>query len=72
MRNSKNCPKCGATDIVRIPISRGGGYNWIFLGMWGAVNAVGVTRYLCASCGYIEEWIDSADDIAKVKKRYST
>jgi hypothetical protein len=73
MRNSKTCPKCRATDIVRVPISRWwrGGYNWIFIGMLGATNAVGVTQYLCASCGYIEEWVDSSDDIAKVKKVYS-
>lgn len=29
------------------------------------------TRYLCASCGFNEEWIDSPDDIAKVKKKYA-
>jgi hypothetical protein len=73
MRNSKTCQKCGATDIVRIPIMRGrGGYNWIFLGVMGAVTGVAVTRYLCASCGFIEEWIDSADDIAKLKEKYSS
>jgi transposase-like protein len=71
MRNSKTCPKCKATDIVRIPMTRGkGGYNWIFLGMLGAWSGVGVTRYLCASCGYIEEWVDSADDRARIKATY--
>jgi hypothetical protein len=35
--------------------------------IWKAWNTVGVSRYLCGSCGYIEEWIDSADDIARVK-----
>ncbi|MGO9004857.1 MAG: hypothetical protein ACLQIQ_00915 [Beijerinckiaceae bacterium] len=34
-------------------------------------NAVKVTRYLCASCGFSEEWIDAAADIAKIKKKYA-
>jgi hypothetical protein len=34
-------------------------------------SAIKVTRYLCASCGFIEEWIDSPDDIAKLKKKYA-
>jgi hypothetical protein len=73
MPNSRTCPKCRATDILRIPIVRGrGGWNWIPLGPWGAWTAVGITRYLCGTCGYIEEWVDSAEDIAKVKKVYST
>jgi predicted RNA-binding Zn-ribbon protein involved in translation (DUF1610 family) len=73
MRNSKTCPKCRATDIIRIPITRRfGGTNWIFAGMLGGWTGVAVTRYLCASCGYIEEWVDSADGIAKIKKVYSS
>jgi hypothetical protein len=30
------------------------------------------TRYLCASCGFIEEWIDAAADVAKVKTKYAS
>ncbi len=71
MRNSKTCPKCRSADIVRIPgmaASQGG--NSIVVGLTN-FNAVKVTRYLCASCGFSEEWIDSADDIAKIKKKYA-
>jgi predicted RNA-binding Zn-ribbon protein involved in translation (DUF1610 family) len=71
MRNSKPCPKCQSTDIVRIPVTRTrGGYNLINIGIMGPWSAVRVTRYLCAACGFIEEWIDSADDIAKLKTKY--
>jgi hypothetical protein len=34
-------------------------------------GAVKVTRYLCAACGFSEEWIDAVDDIASVKKKYA-
>ena len=66
MRNSKTCSKCQSTDIVRIPgqaRAHGGGNNIAY----GITNfsAIKVTRYLCASCGFIEEWLDSPDDIAK-------
>ena len=72
MRNSKTCPKCRSADIVRIPglIASHGG-NSIIVGMT-VFNAVKVTRYLCASCGFSEEWIDSAEDIAKIKKKYAS
>ena len=35
-------------------------------------SAVKVTRYLCAACGFSEEWVNSADDIAKLKKKYGS
>ena len=73
MRNSKLCPKCQSTDIVRIPGDiRGYGVgNNIRVG-WTIFSAVKVTRYLCASCGFSEEWVDSADDIDKLKKQYGS
>jgi endogenous inhibitor of DNA gyrase (YacG/DUF329 family) len=73
MRNSKPCPKCQSNDIVRIPGEArpfGAGNN-IMIG--GTIfRAVKVTRYLCASCGFSEEWIDSSDDITKLKKKYGS
>ncbi|WP_255420992.1 hypothetical protein [Atopobacter sp. AH10] len=32
-------------------------------------SAVNVSRYVCATCGYIEEWV-YLEDIAKIKKAY--
>ncbi len=73
MRNSNTCPKCQSTDIVRIQGSTGGygAGNNIAVGRT-IFSAVKVTRYLCASCGFSEEWIDSDDDIAKLKKKYTS
>jgi len=31
---------------------------------------VHVTRYLCVSCGFSEEWIDVAEDVAKLKAAF--
>jgi len=73
MRSSNKCPKCRSGDIVRIPgqIRAYGAGNNIRAG-WTIFNSVKVTRYLCASCGFSEEWIDSPDDIAKLKKTYAS
>jgi len=71
MRNSKACPKCKSTDTIRIPGTIGaysGGDNIIT----GTFSGSLVTRYLCASCGFSEEWIDSVDDIARIKKKYAS
>jgi predicted nucleic-acid-binding Zn-ribbon protein len=71
MQNSQTCPKCRSQEIIRIPGDArafGAGNNIIV----GATifSAVTVTRYLCAACGFSEEWIEAADDISKIKKKY--
>jgi predicted RNA-binding Zn-ribbon protein involved in translation (DUF1610 family) len=71
MRNSNQCPKCRAVDILRIP-GQVRGYA-AFTGIpIGRIlqKRIAVTRYFCASCGYSEEWVDSAADIAVIKAYY--
>ena len=71
MQNSKTCPKCQSTEIIHIPgVARAfGAGNNISAGAT-IFSSVKVTRYLCASCGFSEEWIELADDIAAIKKKY--
>jgi len=72
MLNSKTCPKCRSSDIIRIPgkIGRYGSDQANILVGWTIYNVAKVTRFLCASCGFIEHWVESADDLATVKKKY--
>ena len=69
MKNTKRCPKCGGSDILRIEGKAGpyGSGNHIPVGLTN-FSAVLVHRYLCCSCGYSEEWIDKEDIPALVKK----
>ena len=30
-----------------------------------------VTRFLCGKCGFSEEWIDSLEDIEKLRMKYA-
>jgi ribosomal protein S27AE len=79
MRNAKQCPKCRSSDIVRIPhatwLGSGLGTHYamdtIAVGR-SAFSAVKLTRYLCGACGFTEEWVDSMDDVATVKKKYAS
>jgi hypothetical protein len=72
MKNSQQCPKCKSADIIRIPgmVASYGVGNAVLAGSTIS-SAVKVSRYLCGQCGYSEEWIDSQEDIVKIKKKYS-
>jgi ribosomal protein S27AE len=72
VRNFKMCPQCRSTDIIRVPgnaTSTGAGNN-IIVGSTLFLKFVLVTRYLCGSCGFSEEWIDTPGDIAKIRQHY--
>lgn len=59
MKNTKTCPKCQSTNIVRfdaLPISQGGEYI-----LTGPFSTVDVHKYICCACGYVEEWIGAGD-----------
>jgi Zn ribbon nucleic-acid-binding protein len=71
MRHGSPCPKCRANDIIRIPdevISNIGLGNRIAT-RWRAVR---VTRYLCGSCGYLEEWADDPKSVERIRAKYGS
>jgi hypothetical protein len=71
MRNSKTCTKCRSNDVIRIPGAVGGYGAGNNIPIRTIFSYVKVTRYLCAACGFSEEWVDAPDDIAKIKKKYA-
>ena len=72
MRNSHSCPKCRSTETLRI-LGRPGraGIDNIFLGATIFAGVVLVTRYVCASCGFSEEWVDERADLEKLRSKYN-
>jgi len=38
---------------------------------WSNFSAVLVTRYLCASCGFSEEWVDDKAGLEKLSAKYN-
>lgn len=71
MKNSGRCPKCDKTDILRIEGEAGrfGQGNNIAVG-WTALSSILVTRFLCTSCGFSEEWIESPSDIQTLVEKF--
>ncbi|MCA9917813.1 MAG: hypothetical protein KC445_07670 [Anaerolineales bacterium] len=68
MKTTMQCPKCQSKDILiieadKIPLRAA--RNMIQLGFFS--NVVYVTRYVCAACGFSEEWIDDPQSIEKLK-----
>ena len=70
MKNTRICPKCSSSDIVRIQGKQEayGVGNYVRVGF---IATVGVHRYVCTTCGFTEEWIDR-EDLERVKNKYKT
>ena len=57
MKNTRKCPKCGGTDIVRCKAVVNGAYDRIQRGIIAQANT---DRWVCCDCGYCELWVDQA------------
>ena len=57
MKNSKMCPKCHSNNIVKFEGCIGRPGEQIQTGFF-TTSAVPMSRYICCSCGFIEEWVD--------------
>jgi len=72
MKTTNQCPKCNSEDLIRVEgQSKGWGAGSNIPAGATIFQAVLVTRYVCGNCGFIESWIDSPEDIAKIKNIYS-
>ena len=74
MKHSQTCPKCQSTDILHIPgKSQKAGYDAGENIRTGRTNFGGlalVDIYVCSNCGYTEDWVASAEDLQKIKKKF--
>ena len=71
MKNSNQCPKCDSREVVKIPSVVGPDANLIRVGYW-SLAGIYVTRFACCTCGFTEEWIESSEDLQKLKKKFGT
>jgi predicted nucleic-acid-binding Zn-ribbon protein len=73
MKNTNVCPKCNSSEIIQLAGSGldSFGGDYVVVSKWTNIERVPITRYICASCGFSEHWVDSAEDLAKIVKRYT-
>ena len=71
MKHTKQCPKCGSTDIICFPNSGfpADSAHGILPGLT-IMSCVQVHRYICCSCGFTEEWVNknSIETLKQSKK----
>ena len=67
MRDGHPCHKCHGVDIRKIkgkfPFSEH--HNMAKVGLF---KKIFITRYVCISCGYSEEWIEKKEDLEYLAK----
>ena len=66
MKQTKICPKCSGTRLLRVK-DTGGDHGISLILDWFKI--VPVTRFVCTDCGYVESWVEEKY-MEKLKERY--
>lgn len=69
VKNSHQCPKCGSADIVVESKKSSISYNNYVTVKQNWAKFIMMSRYICLSCGYTEEWVDKVEDLIKIEKK---
>lgn len=69
MKLTNRCPKCGSTDLIRVP-DDAHRYLANSICVTGAVTVkrIPVARYVCHGCGYVEDWVEHPRERDEVKR----
>lgn len=72
MKNSGKCPKCCSTNIARIPDNpyRHASGNNIYTTTATLVGKIPVIRYVCCECGYVENWVERANELQRIERAF--
>lgn len=72
MRAGHACPKCGGRDILRVPDNPGryASGNNIYTSKLTLAGKIPVIRYLCLDCGYVEQWVEEAGQLDKLRRAF--
>lgn len=71
MKDSGICPKCGSRNVVRIPdTGRYASSNSIYTTRATLFGKIPVIRYVCCSCGYVENWMERPDELDRISQQF--
>ena len=65
MKNTKRCPVCGSTDVIRVPDDA---HRYLSRALM--VKRIPVARYVCHDCGYLENWVENQHERDKIKRAW--
>ncbi len=65
MKSTGICPKCSSKKLAIIK-SEFGTYNQIKIDKYDLVN---LTRYICSTCGYIEQYVADEESLTYLQKK---
>ena len=68
MLSHEKCGKCGGGELLRVPMTPGEHSHIVFGER--LLRDVTVTKYVCTDCGYIEQWVNSRDDLRRLKEEW--
>jgi hypothetical protein len=68
MKQNNKCINCSSPDLLSIPTTPGEPPS-ILVGDRG-LHRVSVAKFVCANCGFIEEWVTDAEDLDKLRREY--
>ncbi len=70
MKYTHTCPKCSSKTISKIEggAFKGNMYNTLSYG----ITTIYLTRYVCTSCGFTENYIDDKKDLVKIEKKFGS
>lgn len=71
MKNAHCCPKCGSRNIARVPDDAHRYLaNSICITKLVTVERIPVARYVCCSCGYAENWVETQRELDEIKRTF--
>lgn len=72
MKNTGRCPKCGSSNIVRVPDHPGryASGNNIYTSKATLFGKIPVIRYVCCDCGYVENWVESPQELEEIQRAF--
>lgn len=68
MKHKNACVKCNSVDIRKIEGKRRFSDD-VNSAKVGAFKKIYITRFVCVSCGYSEEWIEKKGDLEYLAKK---
>lgn len=73
MKNTHKCPKCGSSEIIRVPDNpyRHASGNNIYTTKMTLIGKIPVIRYVCSSCGYVENWVEGRGELDELRRSFN-